>query len=147
MTTMDRLSDRFLDAVIDTLLPGEASGDHERPLPPATALGLSGRGYAAGHGAVFARIAQAAGDAASFVAADAGRREEVLADVEAAAFVPFRALVNALLADYYEHPDVLACFGRRSAPPQPEGNRVVEADAAMAGALDRVRARGPFWRG
>ncbi|MFN3854485.1 MAG: hypothetical protein ACK4M0_08800 [Phreatobacter sp.] len=146
MTQPDAWPDAFLAAVIDTILPGEEVNGQGRPLPAGSRVGLDGRAHAAGHGAVFARIAEAAGGPAGFVAADADRREAVLATVEAAAFAPFRALVNALLADYYEHPDVLACFGWRSAPPQPEGHAIAGADAAFGAALERVRARGPIWR-
>lgn len=147
MTATAGLSDAFLDAVIDTLLPGEAAGEHPRPLPPASRLGLRGRLHAAGHGEVFARIAETAGGEAAFIAADADRREAILVRVESGAFGAFRGLVNAVLADYYEHPEVLACFGRRATPPQPEGNQVAGPDAEMAAALERVRARGPIWRG
>ncbi|WP_439574387.1 hypothetical protein [Phreatobacter sp.] len=146
MNPLTGLSDAFLDRVIDTLLPGEAEGDHARPLPPATGIGLAGRTYAAGHGAMFAAIAETAGGEAVFLKADADQREAVLAAVEAGALVAFRNLVNTVLADYYEHADVLAAFAQRSTPPQPQGHVVAGADSAMAEALERVKARGPLWR-
>jgi hypothetical protein len=136
----------FLDAVIDTLFPGEPSSSRPKPLPMATAAGLAGVDYVMGHAGVLAAIAAAAGGAEAFVAAAPAARIELLEVVERQAFGPFRALVQAVLVDYHEAPTVLSAYGWRSEPPQPQGHVVAVGEAETAALLARVRARGSIWR-
>ena len=139
-------SDGFLDAVIDTLLPGEAESASGSPLPAATGAGLAGRDYGERHAAVLTAIhAEAVSDRA-FVTAPPAERHRILAEVEKRAFEPFRALVQEVAADYHDQPAVLRAFGWRSEPPQPGGHRIEPADGATAARLARVAARGQIFR-
>jgi hypothetical protein len=58
----------------------------------------------------------------------------------------FRALLVALLPDYYESPDVLTALGWRPEPPQPAGHGLDAMDEPTRQALDRVRGRSALWR-
>lgn len=135
---------RFADAVIDTICPGLAGGD--RSLPPATGAGLSGGAYRAVHEGVLRLIAAEAGGDGAFIAASGAGRVAILQAVERSAGAPFRALVQAVLADYHEAPAVLTAFGWRVDPPQPRGHVLEPMDGAMTEQLERVRRRGPLWR-
>jgi hypothetical protein len=137
------LSPGFLDAVIDAICPGLDGG---RPVPSATAAGLSREIYALPHTVVLAAIAGAAGGEAAFQALPPQARAEVLARVEAADATAFRALVQAVIADFYEAPAVLAAFGWRSDPPQPRGRTLEPMDDGLDTLIARVTARGPVWR-
>ncbi|MFX6230359.1 hypothetical protein ABTF44_20400, partial [Acinetobacter baumannii] len=92
------------------------------PLPAASGAGLAGRRYSAGHAAVLAAIGEQAGGPPAFVAAEAAQRMRILSAVEKALFGPFRALVQEVVADYHEHPQVLAAYGWQAEPPQPLGH-------------------------
>ncbi|MBN8938612.1 MAG: hypothetical protein J0H01_03935 [Rhizobiales bacterium] len=142
----ETFSDSFLDAVIDSLLPGETDSAGGTPLPAATGAGLAGRSYGARHAAVLAAIGREAGGEQAFAGAAAAQRKRVLEAVEQSLSGPFRALVQELVADYHERPQVLAAYGWRAEPPQPLGHRVEAADAAAWAGLDKVKARGPIWR-
>ena len=141
------MSDAFLSAVIDTILPGESRPQAgESPLPCGTlaCLGLDRRADANEH--VLGLIAREAGGEAHFVAAAPADRAAILGRVEEQSFEAFRALVSTLLQDYYEAPATLGALGWRASPPQPQGHAVLEADAQTLQRLDNVRARGPIWR-
>jgi hypothetical protein len=139
------MSEAFLMAVIDTVLPGEARAHGPAaPLPPGSSAGLHLDANGS-HAAIIRRIAGHSGED-GFVAADPAGRAAILADVEKESFEAFRALVTSLLQDYYETPGVLAAMGWRAGGAQPEGHAVPEADAATLRLLERVRARGPIWR-
>jgi hypothetical protein len=133
----------FLDAVVDTICPGLAG---DRALPSATGAGLTGRAYAEHHAEVLQAIADSAGGEAAFLAGPPGERVRVLERAEASGFVAFRALVQAVVADYHEMPAVLEAFGWRADPPQPRGRHLEPMDAGLDVLLERVRARGPIWR-
>lgn len=142
----ETFSDGFLDAVIDGLLPGETGAALGPPLPAASRAGLAGRSYGARHAPVLAAIGAAAGGQQAFTALGPAQRLRVLAAVEQAMFGPFRALVQELVADYHEQPQVLAAYGWRVEPPQPLGHRIEAADAGAWAGLDKVKARGQIWR-
>lgn len=139
-------SDGFLDAVIDTLLPGETDSAAASPLPAATGAGLAGRTYGERHMAVLTAIHTEAVSDRAFVTAPAAERQRILAEVEKRAFEPFRALVQEVAADYHDQPVVLRAYGWRSEPPQPGGHRIEPADEATDGRLARVTARGQIFR-
>jgi len=136
----------FDAAVIDTILPGEARRPNAAPLPSGSEVGLSLPAGDQRPAELLARLAASAGGGAAFVAAAPARRAELLAALEAERFAAFRALVAALLEDYYEAPEVLAAMGWRGGAAQPRGHLVPQADATTLRRLDRVRSRGPIWR-
>ena len=140
------MNDAFLDAVIDTILPGETGGAEKgAALPSGTAAGIT-LCLDGPHGAILASIAEGVGGADGFVAAASPAREASLAAVEKRNFDALRALVTALVQDYYETPAVIAAMGWRAGGAQPLGHHVAEADATTLALLDKVRARGPIWR-
>ena len=139
------MNDAFLDAVIDTILPGETAGPPITPLPTGTTAGVAPRPDGR-HFAILELIAESSGGAHGFAALAPGAREAILAAVEKRNFDAFRALVIALVQDYYETPAVIAAMGWRAGGAQPLGHHVAEADAATPALLDKVRARGPIWR-
>lgn len=142
----ETFSDSFLDAVIDGLLPGETEAARAPALPAASRAGLAGRSYGARHAPVLAAISAEAGGQQAFTAAGPAPRMRILAAVEQAMFGPFRALVQELVADYHEQPQVLAAYSWRVEPPQPLGHRIEAADAETWAGLDKVKARGRIWR-
>jgi hypothetical protein len=138
----------FVAAVADTLLPGDAGGsDGHPPLPPASRAAIDLAGIAKVHGAVFDAIARQAGTADAFSFAAEPARIAAVQSVERAMPEAFRALLAALLADYYESASVLAAMGWRSDPPQPSGHVMPEHGDAAVQRLDRVQARRKLWRG
>lgn len=80
---------------------------------------------------------------AGFASAGPDRQIEILRYVERRAPAPFQGLVAALHRLYYQHPGVIAAFGWRAAPPQPDGHVIPGTDAEDFAA---VAARGPIWR-
>jgi hypothetical protein len=139
-------SDSFLDAVIDGLLPGESGEARESLLPPASAAGLAGRGYAGRHADILAAVARRASGEEHFLGLTAAARHDVLAAVEREASGAFRALVQDVVTDYHDQPAVLAAYGWRLAPPQPAGHHLEPPGDDMPQLLARVRARGDLWR-
>jgi hypothetical protein len=140
------MSPEFLRAVVDTLLPGAEAQPGRAPLPSGSEAGLDLALYPGALRRVLDATAAAMGGATAFAGAAEGERVAVLRVVERDHPAAFRALVTALLADYCESPAVLTAFGWRTAPPQPEGHLVPEADAETGRRLDRVRQRAPLWR-
>jgi hypothetical protein len=136
----------FLSCVVDTLLPGERGAGGRSALPTGTAAGVKLDGSEAAQAAILARIAARAGGEAAFIQASPAVRAAVMRGVEKDDVEAFRALVQALLEDYYEAPPVLKALGWHAGSVQPDGNVVQEADAATLARLDRQRARPPFWR-
>lgn len=124
----------FLDAVLDTLLPGVEG------LPKGSKIGLD----AAPHTEALRLVASEAGGEASFVTASAGARADILRRVEARPTV--QTLVAAALTRYYQSEAVITAMGWRTAPPQPTGHKVAATDAATWERLERVKARGRIWR-
>jgi hypothetical protein len=135
----------LLAALIEVLLPEEATTPAgQAPLPDGrTVLGdLSG--YEGAAAPVLELIRQALGGEASFLAASPESQRAILATISAR--TEFRRLLQMILADYCEAPQVLAAFGESGAPPQPAGRSLAEMDDASRMALERVRARGQLWR-
>ncbi|WP_163362134.1 hypothetical protein, partial [Klebsiella aerogenes] len=85
---------------------------------------------------VLAAIGREAGGQQSFAGAGVAQRMRALEAVEQAQSGPFRALVQAVVADYHERPQVLAAYGWRVEPPQPLGHRIEAADAEAWAGLD-----------
>ena len=131
------MSRDFRRAVVDTILPGEAS------LPSGTAAGVA---IADGDAPLLAAIAAAGGGEAAFAGGAEALRTEALRQVEREMPEAFRLLVASLLADYYDSPTTLAALGWRSAPPQPSGHAMPQNDAALPTLLERARRRGEVWR-
>jgi len=134
------MTQKFLAAVIDTLLPGDDV------LPSGTRAGLDPTAYADQHRAVFDAIAAQAAGEEVFVLADEVARTAVLQMVEHTARADFRTLLTSVLTDYYEAASVLAALGWPSRPPQPTGHTVSSPDALTVERLERVRNRGTLWR-
>ncbi|HTO81228.1 MAG TPA: hypothetical protein VMQ73_03290 [Methylomirabilota bacterium] len=129
----------FLAAVIDTLLPGDDV------LPSGTAAGVA---LAPGtHAPVLQAVRTEAGGMDAFAQAPEAARVAVLQAVERAHPETFRALLVAVLSDYYEAALVLAALGWRSDPPQPWGHALPIMDSPTSEHLERVRQRDRLWRG
>lgn len=138
----------FIAAVVDTLLPGDSGGPAgERPVPKASAAGIDLGALANAHYTVLQAVAKEAGSADVFSSSSEPARIAVVQAIERAIPAAFRALLSALLADYYESPSVLSAMGWRTDPPQPRGNSLPAQDPATAERLKRVQARGKLWRG
>jgi hypothetical protein len=136
----------FQACVVDALLPGERGAGGRAALPTGTTAGVELDGGEASQADILRRIAARAGGEATFVEASPASRTALLHDVEKDDVEAFRALVQALLEDYYEAPSVLQALGWRAGGVQPDGNVAEEADAATLARLERQRARPPFWR-
>lgn len=136
------MSATFDDAVLDTLFPGLGT------IPPASRAGLDASAVLARHGAVLTAIAAAAGGEAPFLAADPGRRADLLEAVGHSDPAAFQALVLAVSALYHASASVVEAYGWVTRAPQPEGFAVEaptdEAEAARL--LGKVRARRQIWR-
>lgn len=132
----------FAAAVADTLLPGEAAPPAgETALPCASAAGITIDAEA--HRGALEAIAMAGGGEAAFLAAPEPGRTAILQMAERTEPGAFRALVQALLADYYESDCVLDILGWTRDPPQPRGHAVSPFGEAS---LASVRRRGRRWR-
>jgi hypothetical protein len=129
------MSDALLMAVLDALLPGDAT------LPPASRAGVDVAKLAAPAQPLLARI-----DARAFLGADAAGRSDLLRAVAQSNPVAFRECLDRALAAYYQAPTVLAVFGWRSEPPMPQGHELIGDDGPALALLDTVRDRGPLWR-
>ncbi len=134
------MTPEFLAAVIDTLLPGDDA------LPSGTAAGLPLPAYAESHRSVLDAIAAEAGGVESFIRADEAARSTAVRAVERTMPECFRALLMAVLSDYYESEPALAALGWPTHPPQPTGHAPVAMDDATAARLDRIARRGLLWR-
>ena len=133
------MTPEFLAAVIDTLLPGDDV------LPSGTAAGVV---LAAGaHGPVLEAVRAQAGGTDAFSRSPEPARVAAVQAVERAHPEAFRALLAAVLSDYYESPPVLAAMGWRADPPQPAGHAMPTMDDPTAERLERVRHRHRLWRG
>ena len=136
----------FLACLVDTLLPGEPGAGGRATLPTGTAAGVKLDGGEVSHVDILCRLAARAGGEAAFVEASPASRAALMRGVEKEDAGAFRALVQAVLEDYYEAPPVLQALGWRGGGVQPDGNVVEEADAVTLARLDRQRTRRPFWR-
>jgi hypothetical protein len=137
----------FIAAVVDTLLPGDAGGlEGEPPLPRGSAAGIDLAALAKSHGPAFEAIARQAAGAEAFAAAAEPARIAAVHAVERAMPDAFRAMLSALLADYYESEPVLHAMDWRGDPPQPQGYVMPAQDAATTEWFGRVRQRRKLWR-
>lgn len=138
----------FIAAVVDTLLPGDAGGPAGEPaLPAGSAAGIDLGVLAHSHNTVLEAIARQAGGADAFRASSEPARTAVVQTIERTLPDAFRALLTALLPDYYESVPVLLAMGWRTDPPQPWGHEMPDKDGTMAERLNRVRTRSKHWRG
>ncbi|MBI1777362.1 MAG: hypothetical protein HYR63_18650 [Proteobacteria bacterium] len=140
------MSPEFLRAVLDTLMPGEATAASEGALPAASACGVDLAPRAGAHAATLDAIATEAGGAERFLGASPEARIATMRAVEQRMPEAFRFLVLTVLQDYYEMPAVIRSLGWRIEPPQPRGHRLIEADEATWQLLERVKQRGRLWR-
>lgn len=144
-------STEFLDAFIDTLLPGLPATPDAAALPSGSTVGLTDRlatQLATHHDRtafehVLQVLATQRGDAAGFVRADESQRIAAVQATERTEGSAFQALVLLMLADYYEAEPVMHALGWRVAPPQPQGFTLPPFDAHL---LEPVRQRGSEWR-
>lgn len=137
----------FIAVVIDTLLPGDSGGPKgEPPLPTGSAAGIDLATVTRSHSPVLEAIAMQAGGADAFAADAEGARIAVIQSIEGAMPDAFRALLSALLADYYESAPALIAMGWRYDPPQPLGHEIAQDRGAMVQRLERMRHRGTLWR-
>ncbi len=141
------MSDAFLAALAETLLPAETDPPSvSPPLPDAASAGIDLARHEAVVRPVLALIEALPGGAAGFVASSPDERTAAVEAVERIEPEALRRLLAAILADYYESPAVLRAFGWRAEPPQPTGHTVIEMDEDTRAALERVRCRGKIWR-
>jgi hypothetical protein len=141
------MTQEFLAAVIDTILPGDPSaGAGGRTVPSGSQAGVRiDTGQPAVSVALQSIIEQSGGSEA-FIRADEGQRIAVLEAVEREHAAEFRGLVIALLQDYYEVEAVLIALGASAEPPQPGGRPVPPTELPILDMLDKIRRRGPLWR-
>jgi hypothetical protein len=128
-----------LDAVLDTLLPGDTDW------PAGGALDLA----ASVKDDVGADTLQALLDRLppDFAAGDVDRREAALRAIEAELPDAFARLVDAAYLGYYTAPLVRAVIervtGYEARPPQPLGYELEPFDEHL---VEKQRQRAPFWR-
>jgi hypothetical protein len=128
-----------LDAVLDTLLPGDADW------PSGGALDLEATIEGdLGVEALSALLDRLPPD---FAAGDADRREAMLHAIEANQPDGFARLVDAAYLAYYTAPRVRAVIervtGYEARPPQPLGYALEPFDERL---LETQKQRAPFWR-
>jgi len=115
-------------------------------LPSGTRAGLDPAADVDSHRAVLDAIAARAGSYERFARADESARTAALTAVERAIPDAFRALLVAVLSDYYEASAALTALGWRTDPPQPAGHALPSLDSPTAEQLERVRQRIKLWR-
>ena len=130
------MTDIALTALLDTLLPGD------EVLPPFSRAEIDPARFEASATPLLAAIDQAA-----FVRATVTDRIGLLRQVEQEVPDAFRIFLAQALAAYYQAPRVQAALGWRSAPPQPTGHQLSAGDEIAWRLLEKVRKRGPLWRG
>jgi hypothetical protein len=133
------MSPTFLAALLDTLLPGEA------PLPRGSAAGLDLRAIVEAHRPVLDTIVAQAGGADAFVSASEATRIATLKEIERALPDLFRALLAAILTEYYDSDAALTAMGWRTAPPQPAGHAVEPVGETTLRMLEKVKRRRKLW--
>jgi hypothetical protein len=137
----------YVAAVVDTLLPGDSGGPEGEPLlPKASAAGIDLGALANAHDSVLQAVAKEAGGTDTFIGAGEPVRIAAVKAVERAMPEAFRALLLALLADYYESQPVLRAMEWRYDPPQPQGHELYIIHPAIKGLIHRVHSRGKLWR-
>lgn len=128
-----------LIALLDTLLPGNEGA---APLPAFSQAGIDLDLLEASAQPVLAAMDQVA-----FARGSTADRVALLREIERSLPDAFRTFLGQALAAYYQTPRVQAALGWRSEPPQPTGHRLSAGDDAAWQLLEKVRKRGPLWRG
>lgn len=140
------MSDETVKAMLDCLIPGDASG-----WPPAGQHGLTGR-FQELLASLFEEADSylatvLAGLPDDFTALSADRQTACLAALESDQPDAFEAVLKACYAAYYTDPQIRQILeektGYEARPPQPEGYELPPFDESL---LEPVRARGPIWR-
>ncbi len=135
------MSQEFNNAVLDTLLPGDAI------LPAASRSGIDAASVVAVHTPIFTTIAKAAGGETAFVAQAPEARTALLREVDRGPDgVAFKAMVAAALHDYYTSDTVVAALGWRQGAPQPAGHKLAATDDTTRQRLEKVKRRSRLWR-
>ena len=124
-----------LRILADLLLPGDAQGLPAGSLVPDVMLVLSES---------ISPIKGLAGSHPDFD--DGSKRAKLLSHLEQTHTQEFRDLVMAVIKPYYESGPVLEAMGWRSAPPQPQGHKVVPMEETLGRELAKVAARKHIWR-
>jgi hypothetical protein len=124
-----------LRLLADLLLPGDAEGLPPGSLIPDVMLVLSES---------TSPIKDLAGSHPDFD--DESKRAKFLSHIEQIHPHEFRDLVMAVIKPYYESGPVLEAMGWRSAPPQPQGHKVVPMEETLGRELAKVAARKRIWR-
>ncbi|MFZ8974592.1 MAG: hypothetical protein ACO2ZD_10910 [Pseudomonadales bacterium] len=142
-----KYSDETVCALLDCLIPGEASSGW----PAAGQMGLGNRFIE------LMRLLHRDGDQLlqslfnvlpdDFADATAETQVACLAAIEKTCPTIFDATLKACYSAYYTNPEVReiieAKTGYEARPPQPQGYPLEPFDESL---LDPVRARGPIWR-
>lgn len=140
------MSDETVKAMLDCLIPGDASG-----WPAAGQHGLTER---------FMELLESLSEQADshlatvlaglpddFLALSADRQTACLTTLESAQPEAFETVLKACYAAYYTDPHIRQILeektGYEARPPQPEGYVLPPFDESL---LEPVRARGPIWR-
>ena len=144
-------SPKFLQKVVDLLLPGLPVDDRFGAIPSASQVGVDSQlaHHLGTHpdatlfGELLTAIVAQSGGEPEFVTASEATAIEVLQAVETAHPDSFAKLLFVVSADYYEAATVLQAFGWPSEPPQPQGYPL---DPLREALLDPVKQRGEIWR-
>ena len=136
---------KMLPAMIDTILPGDAS----LGMPPASEAGVAT--YFAQHGlatlvADFTQLLEGVALAKcgqAFLSLDAAARLQAINACKLANVRLFSAFLTQVLRAYYTAPEVLRLIGTGSVPPFPSGNELAQDDWSM---LEVVFERGQVYR-
>ena len=143
---------KFLQKVVDTLLPGLPADGTKPAIPSASAITLdkklaihleTGR-----ERDVFWQVLQqlrtVAGGEEAFIMADEETATATIAKVATQDPAGFQTLLFTLKADYYEHEAILHAFQWPTTPPQPAGYPLnPQLNESL---LESVKNRGPIWR-
>ena len=124
-----------LRILADLLLPGDAQGLPPGSFVPDVMLALSEQ---------ISPIKGLAGSHPDFD--EESKRAKLLSQLEQTHKQEFRDLVMAVIKPYYESGPVLEAMGWRSAPPQPQGHKVVPMEETLSRELAKVAARKRIWR-
>lgn len=141
----------FLEAVVDTLLPGLPATTRAAALPPASQVGVAQQlaRHLATHRdhdlleEALTAIIDVAGDRQAFIMAQKDAATGILNQIEQTLPLAFQALLFVVSADYYEAAAVLQAFGWPTSPPQPQGYSLPPFNEAL---LQPVKKRPSLWR-
>jgi hypothetical protein len=140
---LDSMTPAFLQAVVDTLLPGLPAEPGYGALPSGTEAGVALDPDAAGARPALEAIGARAGGYDAFIQAAEAARVDIIAVVERELPAAFLALLKPLFTDYYEKDAVLVALGWRPGPPQPQGHALAPFDPRL---LEQVKGRRKLWR-